>query len=136
LAQVIDWGDPTLERLYQYGRILLLRLPGREAVAVDIGDADLSHYRLEFTGHHDVSLSPSGEQVVRGHAADGGGYVEPEMVRLADVVSSLNERFGLNLGTSDQILLYQQVASLVEDSRMQQVALMNDEARFGQVADG
>ena len=136
LAQVIDWGDPTLERLYQYGRILLRRLPGREAVAVDIGDADLSHYRLEFTGHHDVSLSPSGEQVVRGHAADGGGYVEPELVRLADVISALNDRFGLNLGTSDQILLYQQVASLVEDTQMQQVALMNDEARFGQVADG
>ena len=29
----------------------------------------------------------------------------------------------------------QQVASLVEDTSMQQVALMNDEARFGQVAD-
>lgn len=84
----------------------LLRLPGREAVAVDIGDADLSHYRLEFTGHHDVSLSLAGEQVVRGHAADGGGYVEPEVVRLADVINDLNERFGLNLGTSDQILLY------------------------------
>ncbi len=136
LAQVIDWGDATLERLYQYGRILLLRLPGRAATAVDIGDADLSHYRLEFTGRHDVSLSPSGDQVVRGHAADGGGYVEPEVVRLADVINDLNERFGLNLGTSDQILLFQQVASLVEDSRMQQVALMNDEARFGQVADG
>ncbi|WP_207634339.1 hypothetical protein [Candidatus Frankia alpina] len=54
----------------------------------------------------------------------------------SDVINDLNERFGLNLGTSDQILLYQQVACLVEDPRMQQVALMNDEARFGQVADG
>ncbi|MCK9894172.1 DEAD/DEAH box helicase family protein [Frankia sp. AgB32] len=136
LAQVIDWGDATLERLYQYGRILLRRLPGRAATAVDIGDADLSHYRLEFTGHHDVSLAPSGDQVVRGHAADGGGYIEPETVRLADVITDLNERFGLSLGTSDQILLFQQVASLVENTQMQQVALMNDEARFGQVADG
>ncbi|CAO5166466.1 type I restriction enzyme, R subunit [Frankia sp. AiPs1] len=136
LAQVIDWGDATLERLYQYGRILLRRLPGRAATAVDIGDADLSHYRLDFTGHHDVSLSPSGEQIVRGHAADGGGYVEPEVVRLADVISDLNKRFGLDLGTSDQILFYQQVAGLVENTQMQQVALMNDEARFGQVVDG
>ncbi|WP_045875903.1 DEAD/DEAH box helicase family protein [Pseudofrankia sp. DC12] len=136
LAQILDWGDPTLERLYQYGRILLRRLPGREAAAVDIGDSDLTHYRLEFTGRHDVSLSPSGDQVVRGHAADGGGFVEPELARLADVINDLNEHFGLDLGTSDQILLFQQVAGLVEDPRMQQVALMNDEARFGQVADG
>jgi type I restriction enzyme R subunit len=135
LAQILDWGDATLERLYQYGRILLRRLPGRAAAAVDIGDADLTHYRLEFTGHHDVSLSASGDQVVRGHAADGGGYVEPELARLADVINNLNDRFGLDLGTSDQILLFQQVAGLVEDTQMQQVALMNDEARFGQVAD-
>jgi type I restriction enzyme R subunit len=95
-------------------------------VSLDVGDADLSHYRLEFTGQHNVSLSGSdgGDGVVRGHSAEGGGYKE-----------ELNERFGLDLGTSDRILVLQQVASLVEDTSMQQVALMNDEARFGQVAD-
>jgi len=50
IAQIVDWGDPDLERLYQYGRVLLLRLPGRPATSVDIGEADLSHFRLEFTG--------------------------------------------------------------------------------------
>ena len=33
IAQIVDWGDPDLERLYQYGRILLLRLPGRPATS-------------------------------------------------------------------------------------------------------
>lgn len=31
--------------------------------------------------------------------------------------------------------MYQQVVGLVSDTEMQQVGLMNDEARFGQVAD-
>ena len=137
IAQIVDWGDPDLERLYQYGRVLLLRLPGRPATSVDIGDADLSHFRLEFTGAHNVSLSSSdsGEGVVRGHAADGGSYREPELKHLAEVIRELNERFGLDLGTGDEILVYQQVVGLVEDTEMQQVGLMNDEARFGQVAD-
>ncbi|SBW20848.1 dead/deah box helicase [Candidatus Protofrankia californiensis] len=136
IAQIVVWrNERDLERLYQYGRILLLRLPGRPATSVDIGDADLTHYRLEFTGRHNVSLSPAGDRDVRGHAADGGGFHEPEMVPLAEVVNELNERFGLGLGTSDQILVYQQVLGLVEDTQMQQIALMNDEARFGQVAD-
>lgn len=135
LAQVIDWGDPDLERLYQYGRLLLIRLPGRPPTSVDIGDADLSHFRLEFTGQHNVSLSAVGDRDVRGHAADGGGRPEPEMVPLAEVIAELNDRFGLGLGTSDEILVYQQVVGLVEDTSMQQIALMNDEARFGQVAD-
>jgi type I restriction enzyme R subunit len=135
IAQIVDWGDPDLERLYQYGRVLLIRLPGRPSVSVDIGDADLSHFRLEFTGRHNVSLSAVGDRDVRGHAADGGGRREPEMAPLSEVIAELNDRFGLGLGTSDEILVYQQVVSLVEDTSMQQIALMNDEARFGQVAD-
>ena len=136
IAQIVDWGDPDLERLYQYGRVLLLRLPGRPATSVDIGDADLSHFRLEFTGAHNVSLGPSGEDgVLRGHSADGGGLREPEVKHLAEVIRELNERFGLDLGTGDEILVYQQVVGLVSDTDMQQVGLMNDEARFGQVAD-
>ena len=73
--------------------------------------------------------------MVRGHSAEGGGYKEPELRPLSEIIEELNERFGLDLGTSDRILVLQQVASLVEDTSMQQVALMNDEARFGQVAD-
>jgi type I restriction enzyme R subunit len=137
VAQIVAWGDRDLERLYQYGRVLLIRLPGRPQVSVDVGDADLSHYRLEFTGQHNVSLSSSdgGDGVVRGHSAEGGGYQDPELRPLSEIIEELNERFGLDLGTSDRILVLQQVASLVEDTSMQQVALMNDEARFGQVAD-
>lgn len=131
IARIVDWGDPDLERLYQYGRVLLIRLPGRPSVSVDIGDADLSHFRLEFTGAHNVSLSSAegGDGVVRGHAADGGGYREPELRPLSEIIEELNERFGLGLGTSDRILVLQQVAGLVEDTSMQQIALMNDEAR-------
>src|SRR5262249_30470149 len=55
MAQIVGWGDRDLERLYQYGRVLLIRLPGRPQVSVDIGDADLSHYRLERGGVHNVS---------------------------------------------------------------------------------
>ncbi|MBO0821428.1 MAG: hypothetical protein J2P26_11345, partial [Nocardiopsaceae bacterium] len=136
-AQIIDWGDPDLERLYSYGRVLLIRLPGRPQESVDIGDADLSHYRLEKTGEYNVSLTPSdpGDGVVRGHSADGGGYREPEIRPLSEIIGELNDRFGLGLSSSDEILVYQQVLGLVEDPKAQQVGLMNDEARFGQVAD-
>ena len=115
--------------------MLLLRLPGHPPVSVDIGDSDLSHFRLEHTGTHNVSLAASGDGVVRGHSPDGGGGREPDVKRLADIIRELNERFGLDLGTGDEILVYQQVEGLVRDDKMRQVGLSNDEARFGQVAD-
>jgi type I restriction enzyme, R subunit len=137
VAQLIDWGDPDLERLYQYGRVLLIRLPGRPQESVDIGDADLSHYRLEKAAEDNLSLSPSdpGDGVVRGYSDGGGGYREPEIRPLSEIIGELNDRFGLGLSTSDEILVYQQVLGLVEDPKAQQVGLMNDETRFGQVAD-
>ncbi|CAM5311011.1 type I restriction endonuclease subunit R [Streptomyces badius] len=84
-------------------------MPGRPSASVNIGDADLSHFRLEFTGRHNVSLSAIGDRDVRGHAADGGGYRESEVKPLSEVIEELNERFGLDLSTSDQILVYRQV---------------------------
>jgi type I restriction enzyme R subunit len=56
-------------------------------------------------------------------------------VPLAEVIAELDDRFGLDLGTSDRILIDQQVAGLVADTSMQQIGLSNDEDRFAQVAD-
>jgi type I restriction enzyme R subunit len=73
--------------------------------------------------------------VVRGHSAQGGSPFDPDYKPLAEVIRELNERFGVDLGTGDEILVLQQVVGLVEDPKMHQVALHNDEERFGQVAD-
>jgi type I restriction enzyme R subunit len=137
LGQIYDWNDADLERLYQYGRVLAIRLPGRPATSVDIGDADLSHFRLELIGKHNLSLSGAdpGDGIVRGHSAQGGSLYDPDYKPLAEVIRELNERFGVDLGTGDEILVLQQVVGLVEDPKMHQVALHNDEERFGQVAD-
>ena len=42
------------------------RLPGDSVDEVDIGAADLSHFRLEHTGDHNVSLTEAGDVSVRG----------------------------------------------------------------------
>jgi type I restriction enzyme R subunit len=134
-AQVVDWGDRDLERLYQYGAKLLLRLPGEPAVKVDIGAADLSHFRLEHTGDHNVSLTEAGDVSVRGHAADGGRAPRARDGAAVGDHRRAERPLRPRPRTSDEILVIQQVVGLVEDPAMRQIALMNDESRFGQVAD-
>ncbi|MFC7483904.1 hypothetical protein ACFQX7_33135 [Luedemannella flava] len=135
LAQIVGYADADLERLYLYGRYLLLRLPRQPGAGVDIGDATLSHFRLDRTGQGDYRLAAEGEQAIRGFDAAGGAAQEVEEKPLSEIIDELNDRFGLDLGTSDRILFVQQIISLVEDPKMQAVALQNDLDKFGQVAD-
>jgi type I restriction enzyme, R subunit len=44
---------------------------------------------------------------VRGHSAESGGFREAELRPLAEIIDELNSRFGLDLGTSDRILVMQ-----------------------------
>lgn len=135
LAQVVGFSDQDLERLYQYGRVLLNRLPRRPAPSVDIGDTDLSHLALNKVAEERLSLAPAGDQLIPGFSMDGAGFNTPEQQPLSEVIEELNRKFGLDLGTAHQILVVQQIISLAEDERMQAIALMNDEEKFNQVAD-
>ncbi|MET8258192.1 DEAD/DEAH box helicase family protein [Micromonospora sp. NPDC005205] len=135
LAQVVGYGDEDLERLYLYSRFLLRRLPSEPGAGVDIGPATLSHLRIRKRAEEDLSLQPSGAHLIPGFSPDGGAARQIEEKPLSEVIEELNERFGYDLSSSDQILLVQQIISLAEDEKMQQVALNNDIERFGQVAD-
>src|SRR6266498_5963249 len=135
LAQVVGYADPDLERLYLYGRFLLRRLPHEPGAGVDIGETTLSHLRIDKTGKHDLALHPRGGQLIPGFSPDGGVAREVEEKPLSEVIEELNERFGLDLSSSDQILMVQQIISLAEDEKLQAVALNNDIDKFGQVAD-
>lgn len=135
LAQVVGYADPDLERLYLYSRFLLRRLPREPGAGVDIGETTLSHLRIAKSGERDLSLQPSGAHLIPGFSPDGGSAREVEEQPLSEVIDELNERFGYDLSTSDQILMAQQIISLVENEHMQAVALNNDIERFGQVAD-
>ncbi|WP_200210386.1 type I restriction endonuclease subunit R [Micromonospora coerulea] len=135
LAQVVGYADPDLERLYLYSRFLLRRLPRPPGAGVDIGETTLSHLRIGKLGEENLSLQPSGAHLIPGFSPDGGAARQVEEKPLSEVIEELNERFGYDLSSSDQILLAQQIISLAEDEKMQQVALNNDIERFGQVAD-
>src|SRR5690606_34718998 len=126
LAQVIGYADPDLERLYLYGRFLLRRLPRQPGAGVDIGETTLTHLRIRKVAEEDVSLKPSGAHLIPGFSPDSGPPREVEEKPLSEVIEELNERFGYDLTTSDQILIAQQIISLAEDEKMQQVALNTD----------
>ncbi|GGV15741.1 type I restriction endonuclease subunit R [Actinomadura cremea] len=132
LAQVIGYNDDELELLYQYGRFLLNRLPPRgEEAAVDVGEVEPSHLRMEKTGEHDLRLEPDGDQEVSAlFGGPTGPSDDPDELPLKELIERINEEYGANLSTADQILLGQFTVAVAEDPQMQAVALNNDRETF------
>ncbi|MEV8309942.1 type I restriction endonuclease [Streptomyces flavidovirens] len=132
LAQIVQYQDAELERLHLYGRHLLNRLPRKADGGVDIGEVDLSHLRVEQTGEHDVSLAPEGSTTMPGFGDVAGGAKEPEKSLLSDLIDRFNSKFGTDFTEQDLLPAFN---AAVADSEVRRVAVVNDEANFGEVFD-
>ncbi len=135
LAQIVPFTDTGLERLFQYGKLLLNRLPSRtEESDVDLSGAYVEQFRLTRSGVHDQRLEAQGEQVLPGFAEGGdGGAREPEKGSLHELIEELNHKYGLNLTPT---VVDEPLAALVEaDPALVDAAGNNTEEEFGMVFD-
>ena len=102
LAQLVSFGDTKLERDYLYCRALgafVRRDPGS---SLDLGsEVELTHLRHEMTYQGSVSLtSDMGE--VRTISDGMGRRQEPAEEALSQIITKLNERYGLKLTEADR----------------------------------
>ncbi|MFI1580979.1 type I restriction endonuclease subunit R [Embleya sp. NPDC020630] len=133
LSHIIGFANLELERLFQYGRFLLRRLPRPDGTAAaDIGETVPSHMLVKQTGTPELKLETVGAQVLPGLVAlAAGAAAEVEEKSLAEVIQSINDELGAGLSTADQILLGQLVVTIAENPDMQEVALAQDEETYG-----
>ena len=121
LAQVMQFTDAELERLFLFGKHLLNRLPRRESPAVDIGELDLTHLRVSRSGEHDLRLEPEGEHSVGGmNDGDAGSGKDPRTALLSELIDDFNQRYGLGLSEADKLMYEERVVALAEDPEMEQ----------------
>jgi type I restriction enzyme R subunit len=133
LSHVIGFENLELERLYQYGRFLLRRLPApTRSAGADIGTVVPSHMRITQTGTPELHLQAAGEQALPGLVPEAGAAAaEAEEMSLAEVIRSVNAEYGTGLSTADQILLGQLVVAVSEDPELRAIALHQDQEVFG-----
>jgi type I restriction enzyme R subunit len=109
LSQIVGFGDTKMERDYLYCRALasLVRRPADDG-GIDLGsEVELSHLRNEVT--FSGKLSPEGEDgEVKTIFGEGlGKRYEAPTEHLSTIIELLNERFGLDLYETDQLLFDQ-----------------------------
>jgi type I restriction enzyme R subunit len=130
LSQVVDFGDVALEALYLAARALLALLPAEGGGRLDLGaEVELTHLRLEKTS--EGALTPDrGVGEVRAIYDGRGPEHEGERERLSKIIEVLNERFGLALGTADQLFFDQLEATWLGDDQLVAQARANPLENF------
>jgi type I restriction enzyme R subunit len=117
LSQVVSFTDSKLERDYTYCRALASKLRDSASVErLDLGaEVELTHLRTEMTFTGSLALDAEAGEVSAIFGEGRGREADPPLEHLSEIVSELNERFGLNLDERDQLLFEQFEATWVGD---------------------
>ena len=127
LAQILTFTDADLEKLHVFARLLRRLLPGDGTeLPRDVQrKIDMESYRIQRTGHGDISLS-SGVATVdpqKGVHLEGGP--EDEVEALSRIIAELNERFGAELGPEHRVTMQQIIDRLEGDRALDAAARVN-----------
>ena len=132
-SQIAAFGDPELEKLYAFARMLARKLPRREGgAALDLDDdVSLAYYRLDRTFTGSVELTgadalPLGGPTEVGTAALKDAARSP----LSQVITLLNERFGTDFNERDRLFMDQVVGDLAADDTLAEQARSNSIDNF------
>ena len=132
-SQIAAFGDPELEKLYAFARMLTRKLPRREGGAVlDLDDdVSLAYYRLDrtFTG----AVAPDGADALPlGGPTEVGTAAPKDTVKspLSQVITLLNERFGTDFNERDRLFMEQVVGDLAADDTLAEQARRNSIDNF------
>ena len=130
LSQVVDFGDVALEALYLASRALVALLPTDDGGRLDLGsDVELTHLRLEKTSEGSITpLLGTGE--LASIYSGEGKQADEDKAHLSAIIEVLNERFGLKLGTADQLFFDQLEATWMGDSHLLDQARANPIENF------
>jgi type I restriction enzyme R subunit len=131
LSQVVDFGDVALEALYLASRALLAILPTEGGGRLDLGsEVELTHLRLEKTSETQQITPDHGIGELSAIYSGKGKEAEEEKERLSAIIEVLNERFGMALGTADQLFFDQLEATWLGDEQLVAQARANPIENF------
>jgi type I restriction enzyme R subunit len=138
LSQIVPYEDRELEQFCVYAKHLhpLLRVDRLQQDDVDVGELQLSHYRLSKRAEHRLRLSEeAGEYTLKPGSDVGSGKPhDPEKKRLSEIIEALNDIFGAEVSDDDQLQFLTGIAQRI--SRQEDVMAQVNNHSVEQVMHG
>jgi type I restriction enzyme R subunit len=137
LSHVVSFGETKLERDYIYCRALASCL--RDATSIerlDLGtQVELTHLRNEVTFEGSLALDADTAEITSIFGEGMGRQQELDLEPLSAIIGIINDRYGLNLGDADRLLLESFKAEMVADEELGPQARANTADNFKLVFD-
>jgi len=135
MAQVMPFTDTDLERLFLYGRLLLLDLPARENDPMPqlSKSVQMTHLRIAVTAETAIELTGSDDPGIALPGEGRGAVTEPVLDKLSALIAAMNDRYGADLGDADRVWVDQQWTVVMGDAEMEAVAQHNDRSQYQMV---
>ena len=132
LSQIIPYQDTDLEQLYTFVRNLLAKLPppGNGQAFILDNEVALRFFRLQQMSEGSIQLAEGEAKPLKGPTDLGTARAKEEEVILSRLIDHLNERFGTNFNTADQLFFDQIRASAENDEHVMEAARVNSLADF------
>ncbi|SFY37022.1 type I restriction enzyme, R subunit [Pseudomonas sp. NFR02] len=138
LSQIVPYEDHELEQLCVYAKHLhpLLRVDRLLEDDVDVGELQLSHYRLSKRAEQVLRLNEErGKYTVKPGGDVGSGKPhDPEKKRLSEIIEALNDIFGAEVSDDDQLQFLTGIAQRI--SRQEDVMAQVNNHSVDQVMHG
>ncbi len=138
LSQIVPYEDRELEQLCVYAKHLhpLLRVDRLLEDDVDVGELQLSHYRLSKRAEQLLRLGEeTGKYTVKPGSDIGSGKPhDPEKKRLSEIIEALNDIFGAEVSDDDQLQFLTGIAQRI--SRQEDVMAQVNNHSVDQVMHG
>jgi type I restriction enzyme R subunit len=137
LSQVIPFGDSKLEKFDAYLRFFETKLPVREGTGhLNLDDeVMLKFYRLQKISEGSIALQPATPGTLKGPSDVGTGRYEDEQVPLSRIVDVLNDRFGTEFTSADELFWDQIRADASADESVRDAGEANTIDNFAHVFD-
>ncbi len=127
LSQILPFKDVDLEKLYEFGRLLLHRLPvARERLPEEIQrQIDIDSYRIEHKSSGRITLDQGLGKLRPVPVAEAVTSSASDVEPLSMIITDLNERFGTHFAPKDKVFIEQLEAKLNGDTALQASVKVN-----------
>ena len=126
VAQLVMFGDPSLEAFASYARLLRKRLKGITPEQVDLGDLTLTHFKASKGGTL-IGISGDEETPELDPMTDNGLRDARDRAKkyLSELIEKLNTAFGKEIHDSDKVAFAVHVSEKLRDNTLVMAQVKN-----------